>query len=262
MTEGKSPRQGQGVLYVATGEKFVRAACASSDSVSSRSPGLKRHIFCDGPSAESLPPRLFDSVTIIDDPHRRSKVDHLHHTPFEKTLYLDADTKVIAPVDDLFDLLDRFDIALAHAPLRNIPATRQFWKTRIPDAFPQMNSGVIAYRSSPGVLDLLARWEKAYREAGLKKDQVTLRELLWKSDLRIAALPPEYNIRNVRLIEEVWRKEEAKPRILHCRKFVERKPKDKSPRRRFVGWFTRRGRYIRAIYTPLIARVRELVFPR
>jgi hypothetical protein len=252
----------RGVLYVATGEKFVRAACTSADSVSSYSPRLKKHIFCDGPSAEALPRRLFDSVGLIDDPHRRSKVDHLHRTPFAKTLYLDADTALVAPVDEIFDLLDRFDIALAHAPLRNIPATKQFWKTRIPDSFPQMNSGVIAYRSSPPVLDLLRRWHTAYREAGFKKDQVTLREILWKSDLRLAALPPEYNIRHVRLIEEVWRKEEAKPRILHCRNFVARKPKDKTRRRRIKGWFARRGRYVKAIFAPVVSRLRELVFPK
>ena len=35
-------------------------------------------------------------------------------TRFERTLFLDADTRVMAPLGDLFDVLKRFDCAMAH----------------------------------------------------------------------------------------------------------------------------------------------------
>jgi hypothetical protein len=252
-------RSGRGILYVATGPDYVRAACASAESAANYSPLLKRHLFCDAGSAHVVPRGLFSSIAVIENPHRRSKIDQIPRTPFSRTLYLDADTEVVAPIEDLFELLDRFDIALAHAHLRNIPATRQLWKKRIPDSFPQMNAGVIAYRSRPPVLEFLQNWQVSFHEARFRKDQVTLRELLWKSDLRIAALPPEYNVRNARCLEGARSDKELKPRILHCRRLVPRKPRVTSFRGKIAGWPLRQGRLVRAVFGPLLRRLRELI---
>lgn len=253
---GEGPFQGRGVLYVATGEDYVRAACASAETVRDFSPLLRRHLFCDGGAVGRLPRGLFTSVGVIENPHRRSKVDLIHRTPFDRTLYLDVDTAVVAPVDDVCDLLDRFDIALAHAPRRNDPSTSQLWRVSIPDAFPQCNAGVMAFRSTPPVIRFLQGWQRAYHEAGFKKDQVTLRELLWESGLRLAVLPPEYNIRSVKYIEGVWHEREAKPRILHFRNLVPRKPRDTSLRGRVMSWPGRQVRLARAVLKPIFRRLR------
>ena len=103
-------------------------------------------------------------------------------TRFQRTLYLDTDIRVVADISEMFDILDRFDIAIAHAHARNRKETKTVWHFQIPDAFPQMNGGVLLFRSSPTVLDLLRAWQRAYHSAGYAKDQVTLRELLWLSD--------------------------------------------------------------------------------
>ena len=228
MSASHSSLEGEGILYVATGKAHVIAAVRSAESAAEQSPGLRRHLFCDGPSLEHLPSGVFDSVGEVENPHVRSKVDCLVRTPFERTLFLDADTKIVHPIEDVFLLLERFDIALAHAPRRNCRETRERWRADIPDAFPQMNSGVIAFRSRPAVLALLDEWSIAYREAGIKKDQTTLRELLWLSDLRIATLPPEYNVKLRKYIDSVWEEWEAKPRILHLRSLVVRRPRVKT----------------------------------
>ena len=86
--------------------------------------------------------------------------------------------------------------------------------SRIPEAFPQLNGGVILYRANAAVHQMLADWKQAYHTAGFKWDQVTLRELLWKSDLRLFILPPEYNVRYSKYLE-VWEADEARPKILH-----------------------------------------------
>ena len=52
-----------------------------------------------------------------------------------------------------------------------------------------MNSGVILFKSTTPVLAFLRAWQQAYHSAGFKKDQVTLRELLWGSDLRLISFP-------------------------------------------------------------------------
>jgi hypothetical protein len=162
-----------------------------------------------------------DSVSPIENPHVRSKIDYIHKTPFDRTLYLDADTRIVADITSLFDLLDRFDLAIAHAHQRNHFATQQIWNVDIPDAFPQMNGGVLLYNHQPETIRLLQDWQRAYHGHAFSKDQVTLRELLWKSDLRIAILPPEYNIRYKKYLD-VWTDEEAKPYILHFPEYKER----------------------------------------
>ena len=169
---------------------------------------------------------LFDLVLGIDAPHRRSKVDCLVRSPFKRTLYLDADIRLRCDVGELFDLLDVFDIAMAHAHARNRPATRAVWRRPLPDAFPQFNTGVILVRRTAGTEALLHEWALAYRAAGLAKDQVTLRELLWTSGLRIATLPPEYNLRYPKYLW-LWSRHEARPRICHFRRYGFPRPWDR-----------------------------------
>lgn len=206
-----------GIVYIATGEKYVRAALKSAESAKKHCPSLKVHLFTD---LGDFSHHFIDGVTIIEQPHRRSKVDYLFKSPFKRTLYLDSDTRVVDDIEDIFRLLDAFDIAIAHAHKRNHPATLKQWNTNIPSSFPQLNGGVILYRMNQKVKDLLEQWHEAYHSAGFKKDQITLRELLWHSDLRLAVLPPEYNIRYKKYLW-IWNKDEATPKIMHLKKYLQ-----------------------------------------
>jgi hypothetical protein len=145
-------------------------------------------------------------------------------TRFERTLYVDTDVCFVADVRDVFEVLDRFDIALAHAHTRNREVTTATWRTPLPAAFPQFNGGVILYKMNDGVGAFLNAWKNAYQTAGFAKDQVTLRELLWESNLQICTLPPEYNIRYRKYLW-IWRKNEAQPKILHFAAFHRRSMK-------------------------------------
>ncbi len=205
-----------GVLYIATGEGFARAANGSALSVREQMPGVAIDIFTDRP--ECLEPGLFDRVEEITDPHRRSKVDCLPRTRFERTLYLDTDTRVVADIREAFGVLQRFDIALAHAHSRNRSSHVEEWRKPLPPAFPQLNGGVILFRATPRIAAFLEAWRAAYHTAGFEKDQTTLRELLWESDLRLHILPPEYNVRYKKYLK-LWAADEAQPKILHYRRF-------------------------------------------
>jgi len=216
-------RIGNGVLYIASSKNFIKAAINSALTVKTYSPELNIHIFMDEKQTEIVKKYgdIFSSFGIINNPHYRSKVDYLTHTPFKRTLYLDSDTKICDSIYDIFELLERFDIALAHAHKRNSPKTTVSWTQDIPLSFPQYNGGVIAYNSSQEVIDFLDSWKSSFHHASFEKDQVTLRELLWFSKLRIATLPPEYNIRYSKYLK-VWSKQEAIPKILHLEKYVEK----------------------------------------
>jgi hypothetical protein len=211
----------QGILYVAAGKKYIRAAIRSAKTVQKNCPGLPIHLFADwqnqGIQFEQSP-FPFTSIGGIDSPHRRSKVDFLQLSPFDRTLYLDSDTALNTDIRDLFRVLERFDIALCHAHWRiNYFTTRQ-WRIPIPAAFPQFNSGVILYGKSERTLAFLEDWRENFYQANYPQDQATMRESLWLSNLRIATLPPEYNVRFIKY-HFLWSKSEAETKIFHLQKY-------------------------------------------
>lgn len=88
-----------------------------------------------------------DQVIPLADPHPRSKVDALARTPFTRSPYLVAYTRLVADVRDVFALLDRFDIGLAHAHARNRPATLAVWRQALLEAWPQHYRPAHSWRS-------------------------------------------------------------------------------------------------------------------
>jgi len=205
-----------GVVFITAGVTYTRDACDAARSVRDTNPTLQIDLFCDVPS--SVPDGVFDQIHLIERPHRRSKVDCLPLSRFERTLYLDSDIRVVNDLISMFGLLDRFDFAAAHAHARNRSQTNAVWRHEIPDAFPQLNGGVLLFRKCDKVHQLLKDWAQSFSDAGFAKDQVTLRELVWLSDLRLFILTPEYNIRYPKYLK-FWDKDEAQPKILHFKDF-------------------------------------------
>lgn len=227
----------RGVVYIVSGAFHAAAASQSAKSVRATNPGLKIDIFTDA----EVDPALFDHVEKIAEGHLRSKIDYLPKSRFARSLYLDSDTRVVGDIGPLFDVLERFEIALAHGHQRHGARQNIFWNEPIPEAFPQINSGVILYRGSERVRDFLESWREAYHSAGFKWDQITLRELMWKSDLRLYILPPEYNIRYEKYLE-VWSEEEATPKILHLARFYDELAADPAMPRRVDNSFSAKAR--------------------
>lgn len=207
-----------GVIYVATGAEYAALAVASAESLRGQEPGLAIDLYTDSPEASGL--GVFDQVHPVPEPHPRAKLDCLPLSRFGRTLFLDSDTRVLAPLGDLFDLLDRFDLALAHDVRRRSDLVREDGGAGTPYAFPQMNSGVMLYRRSPAMLTFLAEWREHYRAEGELRDQITLKRLLWQSDLRFYVLPPEFNLRRVTMLD-AWEPLDAVPTILHSHRLLQ-----------------------------------------
>lgn len=200
-----------GVIFATTGKNYTELAERAARSVKENCPGLEVDLFTD--QLGEMP--VFDRIHQLEDPHRRSKIDAMILSRFDKTLYLDADLFVIADIRDVFEVLDRFDMAMAHDDSRNTEHCHIFWSKPLPNAFPQFNSGVIAFRRNSKVVELLERWSIVVRENHLKIDQPVLRELVWDSELRIATLPCEYNLMRFRFLR-LWNKNTfSAPRVLH-----------------------------------------------
>lgn len=202
----------RGVLYVATGEAHVGAARRSARSVRRTNPGLAIGIFCN--AADPGPD--FNWTGRVEKAHSRSKVDYIPRSPFAQTLYLDTDTRVLGSLDELFRLLERFDLAIAHVAAPHSRDYQAQWRHDVPGAFPQHNSGVLLYRRR--AIGFLEAWRAAYHASGHKMDQITLRDLLWSCDVCYAVLLPRFNTRRYTWLDH-WFSRQAKPVILHTNRF-------------------------------------------
>lgn len=193
-------RERFGILYVATGQPWFEEAVRSATSCKARMPDVPIAFFTDRPTEADS--KLFDHVFQIAEPSYSyyDKIEPLTRTPFERTLFLDSDTLVIEPVYELAPLLDRFDLAYCHAPMRygehDFPGCNE--------AFPQGNTGVILYRFISRVVTFFEKWAASYRtrderpgqdDGAALNDQPSFRETIYESDLRFTILPCEYNLR-------------------------------------------------------------------
>jgi hypothetical protein len=201
------------VVYVATGERHIREAAGSLESLWRHHPRIPVTMYVDPPSRTHL--RAWgipaapgsDSLEIVDHPDPTySWADKpvalsRGQGEGERVLFLDTDTRVCGDIAELFDLLGSFNLAAAHAPIRLDRRTPPSLARRAPTAFPELNTGVLAFRRTPAVAELLDRWRVLHLEIlrsidhGTVGDQATFRVALWESEVRFSVLTPEYNCR-------------------------------------------------------------------
>lgn len=186
-----------GIVYIATSNEFVEEAEISARSVKSAMPGIPITLITDIDTSKNV----FDTILFIEEPRHDfgDKVYNLERTPYKKTIFLDTDTYVTETICDLYTVLDQFDIAVANNQ-QNYASERVNYGpiNELPESFPERNTGVIAYKSSSVMDTFFNLWQKNYEtilEHGQKNDQASFRLALYRSDIRVATLPSEYNCR-------------------------------------------------------------------
>jgi tetratricopeptide (TPR) repeat protein len=200
----------RGIIYSASGERFIAEAIASARS-SLRFNRVPHFVYGDRPPAEPAEGIYFVRFESCGNPYL-DKIRNIAQMPFGQTIFLDTDTYVVDNIDELFDLLERFDLAAAQAP-------GYTGDDRGPsEAFYEFNTGVIPYRGTGAVGEFLANWAELYarwfrsppsrlappastspfhRMAAYTNDQPAFRRALWESSLSFYALSPEYNYRTI-----------------------------------------------------------------
>lgn len=184
----------RGYLYVANRQKFLDEAIISVQS-------LKR--FNAEPVCIVLAPNLrtreieeiFDVVVEVQDFSDYTylaKVIGLQATPFERTVFLDGDTFVTDTISELFELLDLVDFATT---LEQKLHTTNYKNLKYQKIFPEFNSGVIVYRSSPIMKKTLEDWFEWCTKNQVINDMPGLREavLMNFDSIRFSILPNCYN---------------------------------------------------------------------
>jgi len=115
---------------------------------------------------------------------------------YDQLLYLDTDTHVCRDCLDMFDLLDRFDMAIGHSASRDVNVS--VFDT--PPAFTTPQIGVNVFNNSQQMHDFWERWLWLFKEhADIygNNDEAPLRDAMWQNVQNIAwaTLPPEYCLR-------------------------------------------------------------------
>jgi len=216
-----------GVIFVATGPAYVDLAVQSAHSLRASNPGIAADLFTDDLTAAGL--AVFDQVHPVPRAHARAKLDCLPLSRFDRTLFLDADTLVVGDLGDLWDIADRFDLAMAHDVRRASALIREGLTTATPYAFPQHNSGVILYRNTPATTAFFADWAARFAASGLSRDQIPLKDMLWDTALRVYVLPPEFNLRRVTMLD-AWEPLDARVKIIHSHRLMDHMQNPAAPR--------------------------------
>lgn len=204
----------QGFVYAATGHPgYTELAIRSALSLRAQCPHARIDLFTD----KAVETDVFDQVHISTDSWFRPKIDALINSRFEQTVYIDADTLIIDDISDIFFLLQRYDIAVTQDQGRNSKHCREIHSLEFPQSFPTLNGGLIAVNKRPETTALLQAWRDILKETGSRKDQPSLRELLWQSELHIAVLPPEYNVMHLHWLDSINHRH-GLPKVIHSPK--------------------------------------------
>lgn len=188
-----------GILYIASGESYINEMIDSAQSIHDNVGEINIAAVVD----RNLRSDLFSDVIRVDETvkHEGIKLEGLRKTPFETTIFLDTDTYVTRDITDLFDLMERFDIGVAHAPRREAESVGEYPESGLPDAIPEFNTGVIVYANNKVVQDFFDHWEQIYGKhtaEGITHDQPSFRKAIFENEsIRLTVLPPEYNYRFV-----------------------------------------------------------------
>ena len=185
----KQTEEDCGVMFVAVGPHYKFEALTAAQRVTEVMPGLKVLIYADWDPEEAIDGVEFKRVeratrSFLD------KVVLLEETPFERTLFLDTDIWLVDPIWDVLELLDKFDIVGGYDSARVHDVVEG-----IPEAFPEINTGLVAYRKTDAVLRFFKNVAETYEpiQNEVAGDQTAFRMCLYEADLRVHVLPPEYN---------------------------------------------------------------------
>jgi hypothetical protein len=187
-----------GALYIITQDpRYVELLLGSAASLKRAMPDLPITVFSEFPVESPL----FEKVVVVKPSGAGffDKCKLIQDSPYERTLFIDADTSVVQPIPELFSVLDQFDCAATHEEYVNTDWHTQYPRPDIPCSFPEFNTGVLMLKRSARVSRLLEHWGALYQEHLKEKpdqpvnDQPFFRVAAYYGDARLATLTREYN---------------------------------------------------------------------
>lgn len=179
-----------GVLYIASGEKYISEAKKSEESVKKQMPDIKSALVTD----DDVDDDSFDHIIDLPKSYPHSGISTITPglSPFDRTLFLDTDTFITTPVYELFEILESHEIAFTLSPGRlSVPG--------LPEPWIEFNTGVIAYNQSSTTEQFFEKWQKEYEkmlnQSEIERNQPSFTRAIHDYDPDYFVLPREYNCR-------------------------------------------------------------------
>lgn len=196
----------RGAVYWACGNPaYQEWAHYSARSLKKHNPSVKAFLLTDRMPKER---RHFNVVQVISEPiaaedYHGHKIQAALASSWDTSLLLDCDTVICGDLTGVFELVEgEFDVAVTHS---SGGKRSRFPADEVPDAYPRVSSGFVAFRLNPSVWDFLADWRRRFdlhkkEHARLRKkhssfhpDQDTFRIALYHSGLRAVMLEQRFN---------------------------------------------------------------------
>lgn len=206
-----------GVVYVTYGGKAIKAARESIQSLRRFHSDLSVAVVSD------TDPTIQDTKFIYhpdEDPGARAaKLATYGLSPYERTLYLDADTVVVSSLGGGFNLLDRFDLVLAtDLTMAEVGVLggehtysqqeRETTRQELPTSrLTQCACGMVFFRKSPATKKFFKVWQTEWQRWKWR-DQGAFLRAIHKTPVRLLVLPVEWNVsgqrRNAMVVHHRW----------------------------------------------------------
>ncbi len=201
----------RGAIYCATTHNnYLEAALISAMALRQLEPTLPITLISDRPLLQQLPlsdygitPRLILPHEFGDDRgpflSRAIKTQLLSLSPYQETLFLDADILPIRPINALWEYLATGDLAMVHDRNPTVdqcdhvaPIEKDYTLQLVPGHTPHFNSGVMLWRNTLATQHLFQQWHHEWQQFK-KQDQLALVRALHRCPIGVTALPITYN---------------------------------------------------------------------
>ena len=187
-----------GVIYVASGEKFIKEAEISLASLRQSNPGVPAMLLTDAPITH---PEKWDKVEVDESLSALTTTGksckaklYMDRAPWDRCLYIDTDTLVVGDLAPGFALLDRFEFAA-----EQMAGGHHYTVPGVPPSYPEISGGVLFWKPTENVTAFFQRWRELFDEYDQADqartwDQKSLRVAMWQSDVRFVRMPTTFNL--------------------------------------------------------------------
>lgn len=217
----------RGVIYSATTNiAYLEAALISAIALRQHEPEIPITLICDQPVLKllQLDEYQISSRLLETNGHAFSSRDIKTRlnafSPYQETLFLDADILPIGTISGLWDYVSKGDMAMVVDRLPTVSLCdhvsqeeKSYTLGQVPGNTVQFNSGVMLWRDTQAVQSLFSQWHQEWGLFG-KQDQLALVRAIHKTQLSITKLPKTYNISPIDAADLM--QENNTVHLLHC----------------------------------------------
>jgi hypothetical protein len=149
-----------GFVYIASmSEGYYNAAVKSAISLKDHFPEANITLFTHEKFVKEDDRKFFDNIVTGIPVHIRAKMWGMARTPYQKTLYIDADTEIRSErISEVFDILTNDKDILFTKIINHVSADKVIDKHNNLE----YHGGIILYNNNPLIIELMNEWYKLY----------------------------------------------------------------------------------------------------